>query len=433
MEPETTAKQFRESPTSAQLVLIGKLRRQLTGLMRVDVHEIMHPPDQVIAFRGQIYGDTGSAFEQISHRFAGIGYTAWLNDLPGGGHEVVVTKGVVERKPERMWINVLLFLATLLSVLFIGMESAMQEAGLATAMSVRDFLLNLYRGLPFAGTLMTILLAHELSHYFVARRYGSPVSLPYFVPMPASILGTMGAVIFQRGPMHDRKALFDIGIAGPLAGLVVAIPLLIGGLMFTKVVQPDDVMADDHVQQRLQVQCEDSTGLKAAFCGMFLGQEAVSVREGNSLAYIAAKYLVFGRMLPDENGEDVWLAAPLSPGGPVAFAAWAGLLVTALNLLPIGQLDGGHVAYALLGRRAWKLAYATIGLLGLLGGYLMLTNTPAATTWFVWAGLGMLIGPRHPPPLNDATHLGKRRTALGILSLVILVVIFVPIPLMIGG
>ncbi len=392
MEPETTAKQFRESPTSAQLVLIGKLRRQLTGLMRVDVHEIMHPPDQVIAFRGQIYGDTGSAFEQISHRFAGIGYTAWLNDLPGGGHEVVVTKGVVERKPERMWINVLLFLATLLSVLFIGMESAMQEAGLATAMSVRDLLLNLYRGLPFAGTLMTILLAHELSHYFVARRYGSPVSLPYFIPLPAGPIGTLGAVIVQRAPMRSRKALFDIGIAGPLGGLLLAIPLLLLGLSLSSVGPlPSDV---------------------ASF-----------TQEGNSLLYLGLKYLVFGRVLPG-NGVDVWLH-------PVAFAAWLGLLVTMINLIPVGQLDGGHVAYALLGRRAWNLGYVVMGAMIIWGTWLTLTGNNAGSLWMTWAFLNLFLNRRHPQPLDDATKLDRLRVGMGLLALVIFVLLFMPAPLQI--
>ncbi|MBC7228184.1 MAG: site-2 protease family protein [Thermoflexales bacterium] len=310
----------------------------------------------------------------------------------------MAVRGVVRAQAPRPWVNLVLFLATLLTVMLAG--AAPQSGG--------TLLGALLSGLPFAVALMTILLAHELAHYFVARRYGSPVSLPYFVPMPLSILGTMGAVIFQRAPMRDRKALFDIGIAGPLAGFIVAVPLLLLGLLFTRVGRPSDFLPPQEQQA------------------------AVVYQEGNSLLYLAAKYLVFGRILPDRaTGEDVWLSLPESPGGPVVFAAWAGLLVTALNLLPIGQLDGGHVAYALLGRRAWRLAYLVIGLLVALGMYLWVTGNPAWPTWVIWAVLGLLFGPRHPPPLNDASRLGPGRTFLGILMVIIWLVTFVPVPLVV--
>jgi len=395
MEPEIAETSLKESATSAQLVIVGRLRRQLTGLMRIEVHEIVQQPDAVIVFRGEIYGDTEVAFEQISQRFAGVGYTAWLHDRPGGGHEVVATKGVTERKPGRAWINVVLFLATLFSVLYIGAGRALQDAGLITeTLSETDFLLmpllRLHWGLPFAGTLLGILLTHELSHYFVARRYGSPVSLPYFIPMPLSIIGTMGAVIVQRAPMRNRKALFDIGIAGPLGGLIVAIPLLVLGLVLSTVgTTPPDV-------------------------GSVL-------QEGNSLLYLGLKYLVFGRILPS-GGEDVWLHS-------VAFAAWVGLLVTMINLIPVGQLDGGHAAYALLGRRAWTLSYIAIGAMVAWGAWLMVNDNDAGSFWMTWAFLNMMINRRHPLPLDDATKLGWRRIGLGLLVLVIFILLFMPSPL----
>ncbi len=189
------------------------------------------------------------------------------------------------------------------------------------------------------------------------------------------------------------------------------------------------------VQQRLLIQCREPEGLKAFFCPGFVGQETVVFQEGNSILYLVAKWLTKGRILPDPNGEDVLLSLPPSPGGPIAFAAWAGLLVTALNLLPIGQLDGGHVAYALLGRRAWNLSYVAIGFLSLLGGYLLLAGNPAWFTWIMWAVLALLLGPRHPPPLNDVSPVGPGRTMLGFLLVVIFVVTFVPVPLVIvpGG
>lgn len=375
--------------------LLDQLRRSLSDLMAVERVEIRDGVESAFAFYGRLYDDPDRVFERLLERFAALGYTPFLS-REKGVDRVVAVRGVVRSRASRPWVNLVLFLATLLTVMVAG--AAPQVRG-----GLLDLLLS---GLPFAAALMAILLAHELAHYFVARRYGSPVSLPYFVPMPISILGTMGAVIFQRGPIRDRKALFDIGIAGPLAGLIVAIPLLFLGLLFSRVGRLSDFVPN-----------AEPLGV---------------VYEGNSLFYLAAKYIVFGRILPDpKTGEDVWLSLPASPGGPVAFAAWAGLLVTALNLLPIGQLDGGHVAYALLGRRAWRLAYLMIILMGVLGFYLFLIGNPAWPTWILWAGLGLLFGPRHPPPLNDASRLGPGRTLLGILLAIIWVLIFVPAPLVV--
>ncbi len=388
-----------ETPASAPLVIIAQLRRQLAGLMRIEEHRVVRPPDAVIAFRGQVYDDTETAFERMTQRFANCGYTASLRDQPGGGHEVVAIKGVIKRKPSRTWINVVLFLATLISVLYVGAGYALGYAGLIeTPQSPEDTikalimpLNNLHWGIPFAATLLGILLTHELSHYFVARRYGSPVSLPFFIPLPLpDSLGTMGAVIVQRAPMRNRKALFDIGVAGPFGGLIVAIPLLILGLVLSSVgpIPPD------------------------------LG--AVT-QEGNSLLYLGLKYLVFGKILPS-NGEDVWLH-------PVAFAAWAGLLVTMINLIPVGQLDGGHVSYALLGRRARTLGYVIIAAMIAWGGWLLMSGNGAGGFWMTWGFLNLILNPRHPPPLDDATKLHGRRVALGLLTLTIFVLLFMPAPL----
>ncbi len=375
--------------------ILDRLRSQLGDLMAVERVEVQPGTDPAFAFYGRLYDDPDRAFERISERFAALGYIALLSQEKGL-YRVIAVRRMIRIPTPRPWVNLMLFLATLLTVMVAG--AAPQPGG--TLLSV------LLSGLPFAGALIAILLAHELAHYFVARRYGSPVSLPFFIPMPFSILGTMGAVIFQRAPIRDRKALFDIGIAGPLAGFIVAVPLLFLGLLFTRVGRPSDFLSPQE-------------------------QVAVVYQEGNSLLYLAAKYLVFGRILPDRvTGEDVWLSLPVSPGGPVVFAAWAGLLVTALNLLPIGQLDGGHVAYALLGRRAWKLAYMVIGMLVALGMYLWVMGNPAWPTWVVWALLGLFFGPRHPPPLNDASRLGPGRTVLGILLIIIWVITFVPVPLM---
>lgn len=390
-----------ESSDLSQPTNVERLRRQLSNLMTIERVHVQKAPDRMIAFYGDLYDDPQIAFEDITERFEALGYTAMLShaDAEDAPYQVVAARGVSRPEPSRRWLNVVLFAGTVVTTIFTGALNS-TEFDLLDPMSY-------IRGLPFAAAVLAILVAHELAHYFVARRYGSPVSLPYFVPMPLSPFGTMGAVILQRAPMRDRKALFDIGVAGPLAGLIVTIPLLILGLSFSEVGKPSDFM---EIQENMAV-----------------------TQEGNSLLYMGAKYLVFGEVLPNEEGEDVWLTMPASPGGPVTFAAWAGMLVTAINLLPIGQLDGGHVAYALLGRWAWKLAYATVGLLGALGIYLAVIGNLAAGTWIVWALLGLLLGPRHPPPLNDVTKVGRGRIVLGIVVALILIVTFVPVPLVPAG
>jgi membrane-associated protease RseP (regulator of RpoE activity) len=406
--------------TSSQPPIVQQLRQQLQDVMAVEQVEVRRPPAELIAFRGPLYTTPEEAFERVFERFENLDYTAMLAEDGRENYQIVAAEGVVRSKPGRSWVNIVLFLITVLTTMMAGLSSDINPLDPRWYIS----------GLPFAVALLGILLAHELSHYFVARRYGSPVSLPYFVPMPVSILGTMGAVILQRAPMRDRKALFDIGIAGPLAGFIVAVPLLIVGLLFTQVGHPSEFMDQSGVLQRLEEQCERAEGVAEVVCEAFSGQEMQSLQEGNSILYLLAKYTVFGRVLPDrQTGEDVWLSQPVSPGGPIVFAAWAGLFVTALNLLPIGQLDGGHVTYALLGRRAWVLAYVVVAMLAGLGIYLLLMGNPAWPTWIIWAGLAILLGPRHPPPLNDATRVGTKRTLVGILMLVIFVLTFVPIPI----
>jgi membrane-associated protease RseP (regulator of RpoE activity) len=412
-----------ETRVPSESSIMERLRQQLSGLMEVERAEVRREPNKVISFEGRLLTEPEAAFDRAAERFATLSYTAMLSEVDGDVYQILAVQGVIRPRPARPLINAVLFLVTVLTTMLAGLSPDIDFASPRWYVS----------GLPFAGALLAILLAHELAHYFVARRHGSPVSLPFFVPMPVSILGTMGAVILQRAPWRDRKALFDIGIAGPLAGLLVALPLLIVGLLFTRVGRPSTFMDQQAVQTRLEAQCENAEGMVAFLCDAFGGEEMQNIQEGNSLVYIAAKYLVFGQYLPDRSsGEDVWLSLPESPGGPIAFAAWAGLFVTALNLLPIGQLDGGHVAYALFGRRAWTLAYLMIGLMAALGVLLLLMGNPAWTTWLIWAVLGLFLGPRHPPPLNDASPLDRRRVLLGILVFVVFVLTFVPVPIVLA-
>ncbi|MBI3943213.1 MAG: site-2 protease family protein, partial [Chloroflexi bacterium] len=208
-----------------------------------------------------------------------------------------------------------------------------------------------------------------------------PVSLPYFIPLPIlGFFGTMGAFISMKAPPPDRKALFAIAAAGPLGGLIVAIPVLIAGLLLSHV-QPLPV-------------------------GPYLA-------EGNSLLYLLLKLVLFGQVLP--NGHmDVSLH-------PMAFAGWAGLLVTALNLIPAGQLDGGHVVHALLGERSKYLTYLIIAILLALG-----LVWPG---WWLWAVLVFFLGRRQAIVLNELTRLDLPRQILAVVLVVIFILIFTPIPL----
>lgn len=267
-------------------------------------------------------------------------------------------------------------------------------------------------GLAFAGTLMAILVCHEMGHFVVARRHGIDASLPFFIPLPPMIsLGTMGAVIRMRDSISDRNQLIDVGAAGPLAGLAVAVPLLIWGLSLS----PVEVVP--------------------------AGQGAMI--EGNSLLYAGLKYLVHGQLLPAPDGADVQLH-------PIAFAAWVGLLITMINLIPIGQLDGGHIACGFLGERHERVSRALHWVLLAVGAAVFLAlaveglraDLPAGAAssralwaslpWLVWAallrGLLRLSGGRYHAPV-EAAPLSRGRRYLVYFMALVFVLIFTPIPL----
>jgi len=361
---------------------VSKLQAQLNDVLNVHQVQVLQAPDRVVSFGGQLLREPDNAFATLRERFQLLGYTPLLQ-RQSDGVVVIAQQGVITAQPTRVWVNVVLFIATLLATLLTGavneVGQMVPDANMILPLMLRRPVL-LLSGLPFSLTLMSILLAHEMGHYIVGRRYNAPVSLPYFIPLPIfSPFGTMGAVIVQRAPFEERRSLFDIAVAGPLAGLVVALPLLVYGLATSKVgpITPGGLL------------------------------------EGNSILYLALKYLIFGRVLPG-NGLDVYL-------NPVAWAAWAGLLVTSLNLLPVGQLDGGHTLYALFGRRAWPVAFGVVGLLVVMGFFWQ--------GWFLWAFLVLIFGVRHPAPLNDLSPMGLRRTLVGIGVLVLFVLTFTPVPL----
>jgi len=242
----------------------------------------------------------------------------------------------------------------------------------------------LLEGAPFSAALLLILGAHEFSHYITSHRHGVRASLPMFIPAP-TLAGTFGAIIRIESPIPDRRSLLEIGIAGPLAGFLVALPLAVVGLKLSRVV----------------VQSAVTTAQAGGSMGVGLG---------NSLLFTLLERLVLGT-LPQSASLVLH---------PVAFAAWIGLFVTAINLLPVGQLDGGHVLYALAGRRQERISRAVLLVLAPLGFLWW--------GWFLWGGMLLLMGPRHPPVLAEDSPLGPRERALGVIAAALLVLTLAPAP-----
>ncbi|QQR89528.1 MAG: site-2 protease family protein [Myxococcales bacterium] len=262
---------------------------------------------------------------------------------------------------------------------------------------------NILTGWPFALPLMAILLAHEFGHYIAGRIHRVPISPPYFIPVPFFLLGTMGAVIHMRGRIKTRNALLDIGASGPLAGLLVTMPVLVYGIATSEI-----------------------RGMPET--GSYL-------IEGRSLFYLLCLYICHG---PLPAGQDIWLNS-------TAFAGWAGLLVTMINLLPVGQLDGGHVAYALWGKRqnsrsefirhllpflglVISLCFWTAAYLQGIRGEALIQEFMAGMHWVFWAGILWLMtrlsGKTHPP--TDDDQLSPKRKAIGWLTLCFFVLLFMP-------
>jgi membrane-associated protease RseP (regulator of RpoE activity) len=268
-------------------------------------------------------------------------------------------------------------------------------------------------GFEFAATLMAILTTHEMGHWLAARRHGVPASLPYFIPVPFLGTGTLGAIIKMNQPIRRRVALIDVGAAGPLAGFVVALPLLVWGLASSPM-QPIVVPPGE-----------------------------VAVIEGNSLLYLGLKLFVHGRILPDASGLDVQLA-------PMAFAAWVGMLVTFINLIPVGQLDGGHVAVAYFGNRYESVArwlHRVLPLVGLgVWAHMVLEATGRGRTigeaieygasggapWLVWAILLFVMrrfaAGRYHPDVEEEPLPPSRKLLFWVVAL-LFVLLFVPVPL----
>ncbi|HVU10973.1 MAG TPA: site-2 protease family protein [Phototrophicaceae bacterium] len=337
----------------------------------------------VATFEGRLLLDSEAAYDQLDRLLEPGGYVPLFREI-NGKHVVFVVAGRSKPKPRPWWPNALLFVITIFSVLLVGTDLAIDEianGSQAVAQPYIDHLiLNLWRGLPYTIAILLILGSHELGHYFAARHHKLAVTLPYFIPAPfISLIGTFGAFIQLREPMRNRKVLLDVGAAGPLTGLIFAIPILL-------------------------------IGLKTSLVGPI---QPGSMVEGNSLLYAFAKIIVFGHFLPN-GAQDVYV-------NQLAWAGWTGLLVTSLNLIPIGQLDGGHILYSLIGDRARILFYP------LLVVMLLLVLTGSAE-WLFWLILLFLFGRIYAAPLDMITPMDNRRKAIAVFGLIVFVLIFIPIP-----
>lgn len=370
--------------------------------------------DFVVRYHGRLTGtDSALAYDQLAGWLKPYGITP-LFRWDGDRQAIYLVQGVPQIKTGNPAINLIFFILTLISVIFTGGALGMTEPAPTDPLGLVLAYLN--AGWPFAVSMIAILAAHEFGHYVVARLHHVHVSLPYFLPLPwpLSPFGTLGAFINMKEVPRNRRQLMDIAIAGPLAGLVVAIPVLFLGLSLSHV-----------------------TPLPAAPSSNGLTS---NMMEGNSILYLLIKYISFGRLLPaPPNYGDLspilyWLryfftAQPLPYGGldvtvhPVAWAGWGGLLVTSLNLIPAGQLDGGHLLYVLFGSRKARRILPFI--LIFMGGMGFFWNG-----WWLWAVLiFFLLGRSYAEPLDQITLLDPRRKWLAGLGLVIFILVFTPVPL----
>jgi membrane-associated protease RseP (regulator of RpoE activity) len=380
----------------------------------------------LVRYHGEMLLDSAKAYDQLAEALRPHEVTP-LFRIEDGRQTVLLIPGVNHPAPGRVRTNIILFILTALSVLFAGtLYSYHGPLPDDFAGQMTTLLSNIWVGWPFAASLLGILLAHEFGHYFTGRYHKTAVSLPYFLPFPLPPLGTMGAFIQMKERPRNKRILFDIGVAGPLAGLVVAVPVLLLGLGLSKV----EPIQNKFVKQAgVADACPNSVRVGETYT-------CPNEMEGTSLLYLGLKYVVTGKVLPAPANYSVppllyWIryiftGRPIPVGGldvmlhPVAMAGWAGLLVTFLNLIPAGQLDGGHVLYAVFGKRVNVVLPVLLVVTVLLGFFW--------SGWWLWAAIIFFLGRGHAEPLDQITNLDPRRTALAVLMLVIFLLVITPVP-----
>ncbi len=365
---------------------------------------------EILRVYGELFVDSERAYDFLYEEMSRFDFVPLLRS-DNGIHLVIIIKKPSNPKLGNPLINITLFAITMLTCLYAGSMHSSESIEIINQLEYYDFstsILTIFRilwsGWPFAISLLGILFAHEMGHYLAAKKHGATVTLPYFIPMPGGFLGTMGAVIQMKAPVRNKKILHDIGVSGPLAGLAVALPVVILGLYLSEV--------GELPFNNFQI-------------------------EGNSILYLISKVLVFGEMLPrpysygDINPLWYWIGYfftgnPSPAGGidvyihPVALAGWAGLLVTGLNLIPVGQLDGGHVLYVLFGSNAKKWRPVVMFFLIALGF--------VWTGWWWWAVLLYVFGTKHPELLDEVTELDDNRKVISYIMLMLFFLVIVPVP-----
>lgn len=332
----------------------------------MDIEEIEEQSNYTL-LKGRIKEPLKEHIEAIKHILSQQGYFPFFEKR---GDRHIVRYGYIGyrmQKPSKNWVNLLLLIATILTTLWAG---SIHQGGNPFRNPS-----DLFLGIPFSFSILLILGCHELGHYFTCKRFGIDATLPYFLPVPHPLLGTMGAVIRIRSIIPNRRALIWVGAMGPIIGFILAIPVTIIGLKLSTV-----------------------TVLKGG------------IGLGSSIIFWGLSKLVFPHI---PLGYNISLHS-------VAFAGWIGLFVTAMNLLPLGQLDGGHIIYALFKDYKKYINFGVIGALAVLGVF-----WPG---WWFWVALILLLGMRHSKTQDEIIPLGKKEKILALFTLFIFILSFVPVP-----
>ena len=323
--------------------------------------------DSQLFFRAQPRIEKDSAISTIKTRLNRLGFEVIINE-DQHGLMVIVRKSQKNRPP---YLNILLFFATLITMFYAPVLLSFDFSYFNRPGAYQE-------RFEFTLALMAILLFHEFGHYLVGRYRGVFMSLPYFIPAP-NIVGTFGAVIKSKSPFTNRRDLIEVGAAGPIAGFIVSVIVLCFGL------------------QNSQIVLASSGG------GLTLG---------DSLLIKFLSWLIIG---PIPEGYDFLLS-------PAAFAAWVGLLVTMINLLPLGQLDGGHIIYAMIGKKQRLIGRVFLAIMVVLGFW-----WPG---WWLFGAMVFIFGVNHPPTINDSIKLPRHAKLMGYCALIIFIISFIPVPFM---
>jgi len=336
------------------------------------IHEFFEKKGRLIYIGYFVTPDIREGLNYLKERLKEIGYIPSVHKLRDMYYALEI---LPEQKltPRDFLVPAILFFLTVLTTMFAG---AMHYLG-SFEKFINEFPRSLIYGFPFSFALLSILLSHEMGHFLTSRKYGVQATLPFFIPVPHPLIGTFGAFIKMKSVIPDKKTLLRIGAAGPLAGIIVSIPFTIWGIIHSQVIPAQEGK------------------------GLFLGDPLL--------------FKILVSLLRPDIPPDATLMIH-----PVAFAGWIGFFVTAMNLLPFSQLDGGHIIYALVGEKFGLIQLILFPFL-ILMGFLW-------PGWFFWGFLLLLFGLRHPPPIDNITPLEKKDKIIGVICIIVFFFTFHPVP-----